>query len=84
MKLSGAQIVISNRSVALLFNFCGIFCKSQFFNFFLAYNRGDFIETTGGADNRLVTITGPPACAQTAHTLIMHRVKQTLDDERFA
>lgn len=38
--------------------------------------RGDYIE---GTTNRLVTITGSPPSAQTAHTLIIHKLRQTMD-----
>lgn len=34
--------------------------------------RGEYLE---GTTNRLVTITGSPAAAQTAHTLVMHKLK---------
>ncbi len=40
--------------------------------FRLCFYSGDFVE---GTTNRLVTITGSPACAQTAHTLVMHKLK---------
>eukprot|EP01038_Epipyxis_sp_PR26KG_P006793 gene6793-9306_t len=40
--------------------------------------RGDYVE---GTTNRLVTITGTPACAQTAHTLIVHKIKQSMHDD---
>lgn len=36
---------------------------------------GEYVE---GTNNRLVTIVGTPACAQTAHTLIIHRLKQEM------
>ena len=38
--------------------------------------RGEFID---GTSNRLVTITGSPPCAQTAHTLIIHKLRQAMD-----
>jgi hypothetical protein len=38
--------------------------------------RGDFVE--GTLDNRRVTIVGTPNCAQTAHTLIVHKLRQNL------
>jgi hypothetical protein len=41
----------------------------------VASKRGEFIE---GTNNRLVTITGSPPCAQTAHTLIVHKLRQTV------
>lgn len=44
---------------------------------FLFIHRGEFVE---GTNNRLVTIVGSPACAQTAHTLIIHKLKQSMDD----
>jgi len=34
--------------------------------------RGEYVE---GTNNRLVTITGSPAAAQTAHTLVMQKLK---------
>lgn len=39
--------------------------------------RGEYVE---GTKNRLVTITGSPAAAQTAHTLVLQRVRQELSD----
>lgn len=42
-------------------------------------NRGEFVA---GSNNRLVTIVGPPACAQTAHTLVMHRIKMQIEANR--
>ena len=39
--------------------------------------RGEFVE---GTNNRLVTITGSPACAQTAHTLVVHKLKQASEE----
>ncbi len=45
---------------------------------FLSYFRGDFVE--GTVDNRRVTIVGTPNCAQTAHTLIVHKLRQALDE----
>jgi hypothetical protein len=38
--------------------------------------RGDYIE---GTNNRLVTITGSPPCSQTAHTLIIHKLRQAME-----
>jgi len=38
---------------------------------------GEYVE---GSNNRLVTIIGTPACAQTAHTLIIHRLKQAMNE----
>lgn len=37
--------------------------------------RGEFIE---GTTNRLVTIVGTPMCARTAQTLVLHKIKQSL------
>lgn len=41
-------------------------------------SRGDFVE--GTVDNRRVTIAGTPNCAQTAHTLIVHKLRQALEE----
>ncbi|MBX9771134.1 MAG: hypothetical protein K2X29_07170 [Candidatus Obscuribacterales bacterium] len=38
--------------------------------------RGEYLE---GTTNRLVTITGSPPSAQTAHTLIIHKLRQAMD-----
>ncbi len=41
--------------------------------FLLSFYRGDFLDNV--AKTRLVTVSGSPACAQTAHTLIVHKLK---------
>lgn len=38
--------------------------------------RGEFVE---GTDNRIVTIVGTPASAQTAHTLIAHKLEAAME-----
>jgi hypothetical protein len=40
--------------------------------------RGDYI---GATTNRRVTIEGSPLCAQTAHTLVLRRLRQALAQE---
>jgi hypothetical protein len=41
--------------------------------------RGEFIKDT---NNRLVTIIGTPVSAQTAHTLIIHKLRQEQEEKR--
>lgn len=40
-----------------------------------AHYRNEYVE---GTTNRIVTIVGSPICAQTAHTLIVHKIQQEL------
>ena len=40
-------------------------------------HSGDVVE---GTNNRIVTIEGTPLCAQTAHTLIIHKLRQELQE----
>lgn len=42
-------------------------------------DKNDFVE---GTTNRLVTITGSPVAAQTAHTLILHKIRQEARDQQ--
>jgi hypothetical protein len=41
--------------------------------------RGEFVKDT---NNRIVTIVGTPVCAQTAHTLIIHKLRQEQEEKR--
>eukprot|EP01039_Chlorochromonas_danica_P008472 gene8472-9338_t len=41
----------------------------------LVSKRGEYVE---GTTNRLVTIVGPPANAQTAHTLVLNKLRQAM------
>ena len=41
--------------------------------------RNDFVE---GTTNRLVTITGAPVAAQTAHTLILHKIREEAREKK--
>jgi hypothetical protein len=41
-------------------------------------HRGEYVE---GTTNRIVTIAGSPICAQTAHTLIVHKIRQEMLDK---
>lgn len=45
---------------------------------FCACRRGEFVE---GTTNRKLTIVGTPACAQTAHTLIANRLRQSIEQD---
>lgn len=40
--------------------------------------RGDYVE---GTTNRIVTIEGSPNCAQTAHTLVQHMIRQEMQEK---
>ncbi len=42
------------------------------------YCSGEFVE---GTQNRIIKITGPPVCAQTAHTLIINRLRQSQQND---
>ena len=77
ISLSGAKVVVSKRYVfrVALSVVCAVLIL---IDLCLCCYRGEFVE---GTTNRLVTIVGSPACAQTAHTLIIHKLKQAaLDD----
>jgi hypothetical protein len=37
---------------------------------------------SGTSANRIVTIEGPPMCAQTAHTLVLQKVRQEMTEKQ--